>query len=52
MEICLGIKESKTLEYLDLRKNYVSSDGLTALINAINEHKCIKHLCLEGLQID
>ena len=52
IEICQGLKESKTLEYLDLRKNYVNSDGLAALINAISEHKSIKHLCLEGIRIE
>lgn len=40
------------MEYLDLRHNIFDTEGLQALIKALEEINCIKHLYLESMRID
>ena len=52
LELCNGIKECTSLEYLDLRKNIFDSKGLAALILSLKQHMRVKHLALEGMRFD
>ena len=51
-EICEGIKESTSLEYLDLRHNIFDAQGLSSIIASLKDHMTIKHLYLESMRID
>jgi Ran GTPase-activating protein (RanGAP) involved in mRNA processing and transport len=49
LEICSGISETMSLEYLDLRQNIFDKAGLQGLIKALEKSMTIKHLYLESM---
>ena len=51
LEVCKGVKESMSLEYLDLKHNIFDDKGLAGLIPALQENMSIKHLYLESMPI-
>lgn len=50
-KLCKGIKESVSLEYLDLKHNIFDEDGLHALFEALKVNMTVKTLFLAGLRI-
>ena len=52
LELCNGLKDSMSMEYLDLRHNIFDTEGLQVLIKSLEEINCIKHLYLESMKID
>ena len=52
LELCTGLKESMSMDYLDLRQNIFDQKGLAALIQSLKEHMSVKHLALEGMRFD
>ena len=52
LELCKGLKESMSIDYLDLRQNIFDRKGLATLIESLKEHMSVKHLALEGMSID
>jgi Ran GTPase-activating protein (RanGAP) involved in mRNA processing and transport len=51
LEIAKGLKQSMSLEFLDLRHNIFDSRGLAGTISALRESMSIKHLYLEDMKI-
>jgi Ran GTPase-activating protein (RanGAP) involved in mRNA processing and transport len=51
LEISRGLKQSMSLEFLDLRHNIFDHRGLAGTINALRESMSVKHLYLEGMRI-
>ena len=52
LELCNGLRDSSSMEYLDLRHNIFDAKGLAELIRALGQHMSVKHLYLESLPID
>ena len=52
LELCKGLRDSMSMDYLDLRQNIFDAKGLAALIQSLKEHMSVKHLALEGMRFD
>lgn len=52
LELCHGLRESQSMEYLDLRHNIFDAKGLAELVRALGTHMSVRHLYLESLPID
>lgn len=50
-EICNGISDTMSLEYLDLRQNIFGKQGLKSLIKSLEKTMSIRHLFLESMEI-
>jgi len=52
LALCKGLKDSMSLEYLDLRYNIFDDKGLAGLISSLRENMSIKSLYMESMKID
>ena len=52
LDICNGLKDSMSLEHLDLRFNIFDDSGLAGLIKSLRENMSIKRLYMESMRID
>ena len=51
LEISRGLKQSMSLEFLDLRHNIFDHKGLAGMIKSLRESMSVQHLYLEGMRI-